>query len=844
MSLDGYKFLKFSGGTFMRQNHARTIYVRKLINQAFDKIWEYPLTVVEAPMGYGKTTALKMYLKERNAEVLWQTLLDHSATVFWNGFSRLLGKLNPTAATSLAEMGIPKNSVFLEEAIRIMEDIEFPINTLIVIDDYHLLLSEDIDRFLELLIRAELPNLHIVIVSRGTFGENTAELVLKGYCQMIGRAYFELSRNEIVEYCSMCGVKLTIEEIDFLLSYTEGWISAIYLCLLGFLQDGRIERQITLYDLIEKVVYRRISPKTQEFLVMICILNSFSLEQAEYMWPKGNAETLLRKLVSENAFIRYDQSNKTYYMHNIFASYLRRIFDRQTFDQKQAVWTMAGKWHVKIGECMNALEYFYKAANFAEILTSIELDIGHGIQNEHKEQLIRYFSDCPTAIKREHIQACLIYAINLFSFNEMELFITQCEEISEYIKILPTDKEQEKNQLTGELELLYSFTKYNHIAGMSEHIHRADSLMKVPAEFIDRNGSWTFGSPSVLYMFYRETGQLEETVHEMKMAIKHYARVTAGHGYGAESVMQAEWYYHIGDFENAQIAAHTALYSARSQKQMAIVLCALFIQLRLAAVQGDLEYIVNSLQQTRAEIKQQGLYFYLHTWDMCEGFIYSYLKQEKKIPTWITKGDVEEQAISFPSYAFFNIVWGKVLLLNGDYLKLIGLREIFINITSVFPNLLGQIYTYIFESAAQCKLGRHKDAQATLKKALDIAVADQLIMPFVENGEHLIDILLELQPDASYQTFISKIREMLPPIEQKREMMLIKLNSGNTKLPLTEREQNIVELVVAGLSNRAIGETLYIAEVTVKKALQNIYVKLGTNSRVALTKIIMEHKAN
>lgn len=823
----------------MPRYKAKTLYMRKSIVKALDNIWEYPLTVVEAPMGYGKTTAVKEYLSGSNAEVLWQTLTDDSATGFWNGLSRLLGKLDPMATDRLAGVGVPSNSVFLDEAIRIVGSIEFPARTVIVLDDYHLLSSGDIDRFIELLVKAEIPNLHIVVISRSVFGENTTELVLKGYSCVIEKSSFELSRAEIVEYCRLNGVKLSTEEADFLVSYTEGWISAVYLCIMGFLQDKRIERQASLYELIEKAVYRRSSAMVQEFLLSICIFDSFSSEQAEYMWNIGNAEALLGQIMAGNAFIKYDHAGQTYHMHNIFTSYLRRIFDRQDVDRQKAVWQAAGKWHVSIGEYINAMDYFYKAADFDSLLAAIELDKGNCIMSEHKDRLIRYFSECPTEIKMGHPWACLIYAMNLFSFNEIELFAQQCAELGGYLEFLP-EKEQAKAQLAGELELLCSFAKYNSIKGMSEHHQRARALLKGPSEFIDRNGSWTFGSPSVLYMFYRESGQLEQEVNEIIVAMPHYYQLTAGHGSGAEYVMQAEWYYHTGDFENAEIAAHKALYIARSQDQTAIVLCALFLQMRLAALRGDLAQVTDSLWQTREEIKERGLYLYIHTWDMCEGFIYSCLNQEKKIPAWIVKGDLQDSSICFPGYAFFNIIWGKTLLISGQYLKLIGLAEEFIGMASVFPNLLGQVYTYIYEAAAKFKLGRHEDARRTLRKALDVAAPDQVIMPFAENGEYIADMLAQLENSGHYPEFIGRINALFPLIAKSREAMSAELKSRDNRSMLTEREAAIAELVASGLSNQAIGKTLHIAEVTVKKALQSIFAKLGISSRTALAKIMIE----
>ncbi len=49
--------------------------------------------------------------------------------------------------------------------------------------------------------------------------------------------------------------------------------------------------------------------------------------------------------------------------------------------------------------------------------------------------------------------------------------------------------------------------------------------------------------------------------------------------------------------------------------------------------------------------------------------------------------------------------------------------------------------------------------------------------------------------------------------------------------PLTERELEILNLIAAGLSNKAIAETLFITVGTVKRHSMNIYGKLGVNSR-------------
>jgi LuxR family maltose regulon positive regulatory protein len=50
--------------------------------------------------------------------------------------------------------------------------------------------------------------------------------------------------------------------------------------------------------------------------------------------------------------------------------------------------------------------------------------------------------------------------------------------------------------------------------------------------------------------------------------------------------------------------------------------------------------------------------------------------------------------------------------------------------------------------------------------------------------------------------------------------------------PLSERELEILRLAAAGLTNREMGDRLYISDETVKKHLANIYGKLQVHRRI------------
>ena len=58
---------------------------------------------------------------------------------------------------------------------------------------------------------------------------------------------------------------------------------------------------------------------------------------------------------------------------------------------------------------------------------------------------------------------------------------------------------------------------------------------------------------------------------------------------------------------------------------------------------------------------------------------------------------------------------------------------------------------------------------------------------------------------------------------------------------LTTREVQVLALVAAGQSNRAIAAGLFLSEKTVERHLSNIFAKLGVGSRTAAAAYAFEH---
>ncbi len=81
--------------------------------------------------------------------------------------------------------------------------------------------------------------------------------------------------------------------------------------------------------------------------------------------------------------------------------------------------------------------------------------------------------------------------------------------------------------------------------------------------------------------------------------------------------------------------------------------------------------------------------------------------------------------------------------------------------------------------------------------------------------------------------------------ERLRDSMERMLRSGKVPTPLTERERDILTHVARGLSNKAIGDELHLAERTVKFHATIIFQKLGVSNRAeAVAKALRDRLIN
>jgi len=292
--------------------NVKSLYFSERITEAMKEVINYPLTIVEAPMGYGKTTAVRELLGGSDVELLWLRVNDSSISGLWDEFCRQMDELDQNCSQSLAALGFPGDSTSRREALNIIEDVELKGKTVLVIDDYHVVEYPEWNDFIEFLVMNKITDLHLVLTARHTRFQRAEELKLKGYMLHIEKEAFEFSDKDIKAYYRLCGITLKNSEAERLHSLTEGWISALYLIMLNYIENGTLETLQDINKLLENTIYRHFTEETKALLQSLCLSDSFSLEQAVYVSNNKNSEAILSQVIAKNAFIRYDERLKIY----------------------------------------------------------------------------------------------------------------------------------------------------------------------------------------------------------------------------------------------------------------------------------------------------------------------------------------------------------------------------------------------------------------------------------------------------------------------------------------------------------------------------------------------------
>ena len=806
---------------------------RKRIEIRLNGIFQVPIFFICGPMGYGKTTAVKIFLeKKKEISVVWfnGTNEENDDIWMWHKFGSSIKKSNLKMSERLINFGIPKSSM---DNHRIIEAIREEIHqkTVLVIDDWDDKRTVFIKSLLKAIALEGINDLHIVIISRNRPKDEYIELEAKQKCIVMGQDDIAFTFDETVEFFETNGVMLQEKEKQKVYEYTGGWASATYLALLQYYDEYSFDNIPKATELIKTAVYDKFDETTKKIILKLSLVESFTLDQALYITEDEKCSFVIKKLISNNCFIKYDRKSKVYTLHSILKSALEEELIYSNIDFNK-VNNTTGDWYSKNNEDIQAIEYYYKAKNFQRIMDLIERNYTIKLTNLWGKIINSVFKELSMEEKIARPIAYLTYIFFYIIYEDSKIgknLLYEAKMIYEEDENL-----KDKKQVLGEIAFLESVLMINDAKKMTHYHKKAYELFEGGTSNIANNKMpVSLGSPHFLCLYHNKEGKLKEIVECFEEEIDYFIHISNGGATGVKYLISGEYFFETGDLNKGELFAYKALHKAKTKNQTSIIICSLFLLMRIFVNKNDKFEAKNKFNNLIKEYENIDIPSFLNGGEIALGYIDGIVGNLNGMDNWTKNIKKNSMRIISPNVKMSYIIFGLAIILKGSYIELEVQAETMIEVYRVNNNIFGIIYAYIFDSIAKYNLYGIEQGKISLLKAINLAKEDHIIMCFVELAPHILHILKTFEKEDEY------VKILIPKCEEFYKIYM-KDYIENKQIELTPRELQVMKLVYEGYKQSEISTKLHIALITVKKHIASVYSKLNVKNKTIAINILKE----
>jgi LuxR family maltose regulon positive regulatory protein len=397
-----------------------------------------PLTLISAGAGFGKTTLLATWVSRRTIQTAWLSLeeLDNSPTRFWVALIAALRRcpsFTPRfGATPVALLQSPQSPPLATILTAVLQELEsgevYAAPVVLILDDYQVIedpaIHEGISFFLE-----HLPeSVHLILASRVDPDLPLARLRVRGQLTEIRADDLRFAEGEASQYLGqMLSPVLSQEEVQRLLSRTEGWIAGLHLAALTL--QRREDRtayletltgsQRYLLDYVQEEILARLPDGVRDFLLHTAILSHLSAPvcQAVTAAPtQAFSQQMLTFLERANLFVvPLDEERRSYRLHELFREALLSVLHTTQPELMRLLHRRAAHFYEAEGEWHEAITHAFQAADYSAAARMMEQRVEQFWLRGEAETMARWVLALPASHVRTHASLALTIALYLLN---------------------------------------------------------------------------------------------------------------------------------------------------------------------------------------------------------------------------------------------------------------------------------------------------------------------------------------------------------------------------------------------------------------------------------------------
>jgi LuxR family maltose regulon positive regulatory protein len=352
----------------------------------------FPLVLVVAPAGYGKTALLSQWASRDARSFAWVAIdeSDNDPAVLLRHAAAALDRIEAIAPAALEALKPNGKSVVAKALPLLAEELASRKSPFVLVLDGADLLVRDSASAVASLIEHAPAGSMIVLSGRVLPRLPVAALRAGRPMLEIGAYELAMSRREAEMLLRASRVELADAEINELLERTEGWAAGLHLAALAIRADRSTNSgpheplAITgddryLADYFRSEYLSQLPPDRLAFLRRTSVLETMTGPLCDAVLERRESALELASIEKSNLFlVPLDRNRGSYRYHRLLRDLLRRELEERDPELVPVLNQRAADWFEAHGDAESTLEYSHAAGNMdsaARILGSIAMGV-------------------------------------------------------------------------------------------------------------------------------------------------------------------------------------------------------------------------------------------------------------------------------------------------------------------------------------------------------------------------------------------------------------------------------------------------------------------------------------
>jgi LuxR family maltose regulon positive regulatory protein len=838
-------------------------------------------TIVTAGPGFGKSTLVAQWFDRVNKKPAWISLDEKD-----NDLRRFLGYM----VTALAEQyDIESKSMLTLLSDSKFEDFDL-IGTMIlesiaqtkdrvsiVFDDYHLISDDSIHQLIEYFLKHLPGNGVFIIISRSDPPVALSKLRLNQKLTEIREKELKFRREEIIEllddWPAEFGNKNRVSEV--LLSKTEGWAVGLRLAFLAMNQSGAGDEFIQRFsgthtyvaDYLMEEVLQGLDEEEEQLLLFLSLFDRFTPPLLNSVLQAKTSEAFEKIRKSGFFLIPLDEHQQWFRLHHLVRDLIKkRAPAKFDADKLAAVYTRSAQWFEQNDFIDEAIGCFEKADHSTDIVRLISL---YGLKQIATGDLatLSYWLNYLPEQKRlsttdlcilegwmatlkqqfDRVAYCSSIADSIFNTDQKRYIEDQQAHVAllkvSYMIVKKDVNLEEIEQLLSSAEknacgtnfLLHSIIQLykGDMYQSLQDFEGALSAYKKASLYAEEMNDFSLILPVTtayckIYILQGHFTEAEEVLDNMLTITRQRFSEISLPKTGLLHVLLAMILFEENKTEEASFHLEKAdVILSRTKDYDSIMLC-YYMNVRLHLLHHEISQAKAKHEAAFNLSEKHHLFYYTTCLSHSEFLIRKQLGNRIGIEQCL---DLAEK------YDSHSGIWlGQVELTRIKTLFELGRLNEALNEAAALKQRASdagasyiELHANSWISLMQWKNGRKRESFDALQQALVKAENSGIVRPLLDTGQQLVQLLKEFAADHSRHRTLDPgfLKKMLKAFENE----LNRTPQGMSD-PLSARELEVLRLLASGLTNKEIGEQLYLALGTIKKHSNTIYQKLGVKNRI------------